>query len=400
MLNITSIKSKVAPKLNGTSISDIDGFYDKCREAAGNVLARIDPLETIRRSRIENAIFSHVYNYAIGSDLKGNNSIIDIRPIGERSPEDDLGGRYGREFDIKKNHDTFAIEVINGVKTLKLAKSVNGHQVLCPMDSLTIVATITASGDVTDLDTNTLDYINGSASVQFGLSGATGIGSVIITLDEEVDLSDIEDVGALFFWQNFANASRLNSVQLQFGNSDSAYWYKDITTPHDRSAFESNAWTLQRGDWSSASEQGSPVSTTISRIVIKYDYDTGDAIANNRLDAVTCAKGSAYEALYYSDKFFKNTAGTFLETPTDDSDTINIALDGENIFLYELMRIIIQERGQKAVKQKDSWFKDQLHNGETGLYTIYGEKYPSQAIQTQTTYYDFGYFGNNNDDED
>lgn len=395
MLTISSIQSKITPKLNGTTIDKLSGFYEKCREAAGTVLMRIDPLETIRSARIENAIYSHIYNYAINSDVKGNNSIIDIRPYGNRSTNDDLGARFSREFDIKKNNDTFAIEVINGVKSLKLSKRVDSHTVLHTMDSLTLGGTITASGDVTDLDTNTLDFLAGSASVQFGLSGATGTGTINIALNQTIDLTDIEDIGALFFWQKFVDASRLTSVQLRWGSSSGDYWYKTITAPHDRSAFETNAWTLQRGDWSTASEQGTPVVTAVDYVGLVFTYSTGTALANNRLDNITCAKGRAYEALYYSDKFFKSSAGTFLEIPTATSDTINIAIDGENIFIYELMLLIIQEQGQKAVKQKASWFWNQLHGDAKteGLYEMYASKYPSQAIVNQTTYHDFGYFG-------
>ncbi len=388
-LTYTQIQAKVTPKLRGTTLDRVPSFDEKCREAAGNVLLHASPLETIRRARIENAIYSHIFNYTGPTDLKGNNNIIDIRPIGVRSSSDDVAGRFGREFDIRKGRDTFTVEMINGVKTLRLSKRIAGHTVLHEMDSIT---NLTASGDVQNLDTNTLDYVAGNGSVQFGLSGATGSGTIEIALASQIDLSDMEDIGSLFHWLNFPDATRLTSVSLRWGNDSSNYWSKTITSPHDRSAFESNAFTLLRADWQTASETGSPVSTAVDYLAIVFTYSSGVALSNVRLDNITAAKGQAYEVLYYSDRLFKTAAGTFIEIPTTGSDTLNLAIDGENLFIYELMLILIQELGQKSVAQNAKWFQEKLYGtpNSDGMYDVYNANYPAQAVEQQTTYHNFG----------
>lgn len=389
-LSITQIKTKVTPKLRGTTLARVPDFYGKCREAAGNVLSRCYPLETIRSSRLDGAIYSHVYNYVINQDIRGNKGVIDIRPISERSQQDDLEGRFGREFDIKKDEDTFTIEIVNGIKTLRLSKQINGQATLSHFDTLTGTETVTASGDVTNLEIDRYDYVSGNSSLKFSLSGATGAGTIEVALAQSINLETIEDIGALFNWLNFPDITRLNSMTVRWGSDSSNYWSKSVTTPHDRTAFESNAWTLQRYDWVSATETGSPDATTIDYVAVVFDYDTGAAISNVRLDAITAALGRPYEVVYYSNRFFKSTAGTYLETPTDDSDTLNIAVEGENIFLYELMLILIQELGQKAVAQNAKTFQEQLYapNG-IGLYDLYNRNYPSQAISKSMTYYNF-----------
>ena len=396
-LNISTIKNKIEPKLRGTTINKLAGsFNDKCAEAASNVLLRTNPPETIRKTRIENAIYSHIYDYAISQDIKGDNSVIDIRPIEQRSPSDDIHGRTEQEFDLRRDRDTFAIEMVNSTKVLRLSKRVGSHRVLHTMDALTGIGTVTGSGDVENLTTNTLELIAGAASVQFGLSGATGQGIITVTLPSAVDLSDIEDVGALFHWINFPTASRLSSIQFRWGSDSSNYWYSNITAPHDRTSFEDAVFTLQRADWVSASEQGTPDSSSVTHIAIVFNYTAGDALTNVRVDNITAGGGKAYEALYYTDRFFKSTAGSYLGTPTADTDVILIGQDGHNIFLYELMLVIAAEIGEKFMTHSKRWLQDQLNGyGDVpGLYHEYNSKYPTKVLPKSTTYHDFGFFNN------
>lgn len=388
-LTIAQIKAKVTPKLRGTTLARVSDFNEKCREAADNVVARCYPLETIRNARIENAIYSHVYNYVINQDVRGNKGIIDIRPISERSVLDDIEGRFSREFDIRKERDTYTIEVINGIKTLRLSKRINGHATLAGYNSL---AGITTTGDVTGLELNSYDFINGFASVQFGLSGATGVGALAITIPA-VNLANLEDVGGLFNWLNLADASRINSVTLKWGTNASNFWSRTVTSPSDRTAFESGAWTLQRFDWSAATKTGTPNAAAITYVEVGINYDTGAAIANNRLDSVTAALGKPYELVYYTNRFFKSPAGAYLEVPTSDGDVINIATEGHNLFLYELMLVLIQELGEGSVDKSAKWFQNQLngYGNVQGLYEIYNRQYPCMTIPKSMTYYNFNH---------
>jgi len=391
-LTITQIQDKIAPKMQGSSLSKLQGtFYDKCREAAGNVIARTNPLETIRLVRIEQAIYSHVYNYAVSPDVKGDNSVIDIRPVSERSRQDDINARGNREFDIRRTNDTFAVEVINGIKTLRLSKQVGQHQVLATLDAITGVETVTGSGDVVNITSNVLEKISGQASVQFGLSGATGVGAVSIGLPRSIDLSRVENVGSLFNWLQFPNAERLTNMVFKWGTDANNYFYTTITSPHDRATFESGAFTLQRADWVSALKAGTPVASNINFLEVQLNYVAGAALANVRLDNITAATGEAYELMYYSDRFFKSPTGDYLQQPTSGDDTINIGGDGENIFLYELMLIIIQELGEKSLAYSAKWLNNQLYPQETGLYARYNKSFPTKVLPITQTYHNFGY---------
>ena len=396
MTTIANIKDMVTPKLRGASLARVGDFHLHCKEAAGNVLLRTDPIEARRSARIANAIYSNIFNYVAPVDMKGDNSIIDIRPYGERATADDTEARFNREFDINRDEDTFTVEVINSLKTLRLSKRLNGHIVLATLDSLTSGQVVTGSGDVENLEINTLEYVAGRGALQFGLSGATGAAIIKIVLPNTVDLTTLEDVGALFAIQQFPDASRLTSIELRWGSDDANYWSKTVTSPHDRTEFLDSVWSLIRHDWVDADKTGAPDVTAINTLQVVYTYTAGTALTNVRLDNITAPTGKAYEVVYNSDYLFKSSAGVYKSTSDADEDSVMLGTDGINIFVYELMLILIQELGEDSVKQSAQWFENQLMGYERsggewnrGLYDLYNSKYPSQAIPQSIVYHRF-----------
>lgn len=391
-ISVEKFKVKAEGKLHGRTLNKVADVEGKIGESAGNVLLRIDPFTTIRRVRIENAIFDQVYNYTAPSDIKGNDKIIDIRPIGERSQGDGIRGVHTREFDIRKEGNTASIEVINGVKTLKLSKELTARTVLHRCDSLTLEGTVTGGGDIENLTTNTLEYISGTGSIQFGLSGATGSATLAFALNNSLDLSDMKDVGALFHWLRLADASRISSVELRWGSDDSNYWSKTITSPHDRSAFENSAFNLARYDWEGAGETGSPDATAIDYLLVTINYTAGTAIANNFIENFTAAKGQAWEIVYYSNCLFTSADGlTWKEEPDADTDLVMLDNDGVNILLYEWQKIASNEVKGKNMSADFQAAELMLEGNQQkpGLYDLFERKYPSQAVVFQSTYHDF-----------
>jgi hypothetical protein len=398
---VGQIKTKINGKLHGTSLAKVADPYTKFEEAAGNLTAQIDPYTTIRRYRIENALYDKVYNYLMATDLKGNNSIIDIRPIGERSSKDSIDANFTKQFDIKKERNSLAIEVINGVKTLRISKTLTPRTTLHRADSLTLEGAVAYTGDVTEMSVDTLDYVSANGSLRADLSGATGVGAIQFTLNNAIDLTTLLNLGALFTWINFSDATALNSITLKWGTNSSNYWSKTVTAPHDRTAFESNAWTLQRHDWNSATKTGTPDESAITWLEIGVNYDAGTSEIL-KVDNITASLGQAWEAIYYSDMLFRGTDGTWKQKPTADTDIVMLDNDSVNIFIYELMLVLVQEIKGKNMKTDYDFFNTKLNGNArvSGLYEIYETKYPSQAIPIQEEYYNFGEVDQSDDDND
>ena len=407
----STFKDNIEPKLHGTSLAKVSTLFAKAKEAAGNVRMNVKPPTLIRSSRIENAIYDKVTNYAVNADVEMG-SIIDVRPIAKdrRSRvredthgnivgiEDDTLGSFMKEFDLKKPPNSALIEYINGAKTLRLSKVLNARTILHRLDSLTGEGTITLGGDASGAVIDTLDYISGSGSLKFALDGVTGVGTILIALDSAIDLSKLEDVGALFEWLKMPDISRLTSVDLEWGSSSTVYWNETVTAFHDKTFTENgdNAWGLFRHDWVDASETGSPDSddaAIIDHLKITINYSTGAAIANVRLDNITAALGEAWEVVYYSSYMFTDSTGaTWKEIPTANGDLIQLDSDGLNLFTAEYMLAVQQELKGKNMVADLAFFRNLLHGTtkQTGAYELFMDKFPDQSVVRQVEYYEFG----------
>lgn len=403
-IDITTFKSRITPKLHGTTLAKLGGsFYDKMFEAQGNFFSHVKPYSVIRRARIENAIYDKVYNYAVNSDVEVD-GIIDIRPIGERSTGDDIRGTFSKEFDIEKEKDTAFIEYINGTKTLRLSKELTARTILHRMDSLTLEGTITLGGDASNGTIDTLDHISGMGALNFDLDGVTGQATITLALSTAIDLSDLLNLGALFAWLKFPDVSRLTSVDLQWGSSTSVYWNETATAFHDRSFTQAgdNAWGLLRHEWVDATNNGSAAesdSEAIDHIKITINYSTGAALTDVKLDNITASLGEAWEIVYYSNALFTDSTGaTWKQLPTADTDLIQLdGADEHNAFLMEMQKVIYGEIKGKNQTADVNAIDKKLGNVDTEgtLYYRIAEKYPNQALQRETTYYEFDDIGSN-----
>ena len=77
--SITQANADLAAMLHGTNLNKIQGLNNLHNRTARQLLADIDPMETIRKTLTTTPLYNAVWDYACPSDLKGNR-IIDISP--------------------------------------------------------------------------------------------------------------------------------------------------------------------------------------------------------------------------------------------------------------------------------------------------------------------------------
>lgn len=393
---ISDIKSDLQRKLHGTSLAKLSDVNSLIWEAGKEVIARIDPQEMIQIENIENAIYDSVFDYTAPADLKGN-KIIDIRPQVNRRISDNFSNVGKEEFDLTKTNNTFTIQHDNAVKTLRLSKQLTSPTVINEMNDITDNGTWAVSSDASGLVKDNLNFISGGASLKFDLASAVGSTTGIIenTTMTPVDLSELENEGALFHFVFFTNASPITSVKLDWSD-DATFtrrWSRTVTTPHNGTAFV-DGWQLLRFDWKDATETGTVDEAIIDsiRITITYDGTATGTAQVVRTDSVTAQLGRIWEIVYYSKFPFRNTSGTFIERPTADSDIINLDDDSYNIMLYEAARIAaIEIQGTDSrvdVSEYDKeLYGDPSKRDRVGLYKQYAMSYPSEVEKLRNFYY-------------
>ena len=393
---IAQVKADLTGMVHSTTIGKITNPNQVFERAARNLLAKIDPDDTIRTIQITNAVHDEIYDYSAPDDLKGK-KIIDLRPQVNRSMADNFSQRGIKEFDLFKDTSSFSIRHNNGVKTLRLAASLSGAEELNECDSLTANGTWAAGGDATNLTVDTLNYLSGAGSLNFDLTGGATTGYLENSTITAVDLSDLEDVGSIFVRVFIPSTSQSNvaSFTLNWGSSSSAYWSDTITSPHDQSTFKTG-WQILRFDWDGATKTLSPSSSAIDYLKLTVTVTVATADTDFRVDKFGASSGEIWELEYYSDYLFKTSAGTWQQTTADDNDYVNLDTDALNIFEYEcLLAISQQNQGEDAVFDRN-FAKEQLYGDNTmtnpGLYSKYLEDHMSQAIPERKTYYRLGLY--------
>ena len=191
----------------------------------------------------------------------------------------------------------------------------------------------------------------------------------------------------------FGSVANLTSITAIWGNDLTTNYWTGVaqTTQADGTAFRAG-WNLIKIPWSTATETGTVAPATIDSF--KLTIAAIGAISNIRVDNIIFSLGTAFDIKYYSRYLFKNSAGTYLARPTDNSDTVIGDGDVNNIFLYELLKVCAHQ-----IEGEDSGFdinfaNSQLNGDPTspdsiqrmGLYAKVRSENPSQSKKAITSW--------------
>lgn len=386
MRTIASLKSDLIRKLHGTSLSKIESVNELIREAGGNLLSRIDPQETIRRTTIENALFDDVYSYTCPSDMKGD-KIIDLGPQTDRTESQNYNKVFTEEFTRKKNRKDVNILYKNGVKFLRVnADEAPTKAVVSQVNATTGWS---AQSSASNLEKDSLQFITGNASLRFDVTSSGGTATLENSTLDAIDLSATTTDNSVFLWVFLPDTSKVTSVSFRYGSSSSNYLSGTVTSAHDSTAF-TEGWNLLRFDFDTATETGTVDYSSLVYFRFTINHD-GTGFNNARFDNITVGVGKIYEVYYYSNALFQATDGTLKTTPTLDTDTIVLENDAYNILLYEVAHIVTQELQGENGAYDESHFRLLLDGDgrRPGLYRQYTSSYPSQNKKVRSTYYEF-----------
>lgn len=401
-ISLSQLKSDIAAKMKGTSIRQIGDFYATAAGAANRMLARIDPQETIRIATLAIPFVDNVNDYTLASDYK---RMIDIRPQANRISQPGVS-HYSettpRQFLERLDPNSFSIKWNNMIRTLRSQRLPSGQvATMDTFDSATSNGTWTASGDISGLYTEPLNYVEGNGALGMNLSGSTGTGYIENSTAAVTDLSALRynDASVLFFYIPVGFSSKFTSLALRRGSSSANYKEATVTTKIDGTAF-SDGWNVLRFPWNTAANQGSPDDTKNTYRRFTTTTTTGTAIPGCLIDNWTDALGDLYEMEYYSEYMFRTATGVWIQIPTVDTDLVNIGTNSYEILKGEIMIDVIQEIRSGAVMSQQLAEYRLMLNGQPqtryvkdppyhGLYADYLKQFPSSAIVTTTRVYDF-----------
>lgn len=401
-ISLAQLKADIIPKLKGTSLRQIKNFYGTAAAAANRMSARLDTEETIRTFTLSTPFYASVNDYVLATDYK---KMLDLRPQANRTKQpgnSNFGATTARQFNERLDPNSFSIRWNNAIRTLRAQILPSGNcMVMDTFDAANSNGLWVAGGDASGLYSEPLNYVEGNGSLGMNLSGATGIGNILNTTAPITDLSRFlyEDASFMFVWIPTGASSRITSLDLIRGESASAYRHVTVTTKADGTAF-TDGWNFLVFSWGLGSSVGSPTNLLNTYRKLTINYVVGAVINGFLVDNWTNDLGSQYEMEYYSECLFRAATGTFLYTPTQDTDLVNVGPASYEILKAEMMVDITQQIRTGSVRAAELADWRMMLNGQPpnryvkdpqyrGLYADYAVMFPSSAITTSTRTYDF-----------
>lgn len=379
--SITQANADLSAVLHGTNLNKVAGINNLHNRTARQLLADIDPQETIRKVLTTTPLYNQVWDYACPSDLKGDR-IIDISPQYQRSSDQIISQGYNQDFDINKNlsipPSQFTIQFNNGIKTIRIQDSTLPQGVL--LDQCNATTGWTANSTASNLKEDNVNYASGSGSLSFGVT--TGTGSISKTLASTLDMSTQLNQSSLFYYLYLPTGTALTSTEIRWGSSSSNYYTRTLTSTSEGNSF-ATGWNLIRGDWNGATVVGSPDVTKIAYIYI------GVTVTSNqtgiKVDNIVSNMGLYRDIEYYSKFLYRDAlTGAFQETVTDNSNLINLDTESYNLYFNLLAFYATQQvQGLSAMFFDDNFFGQEYQKGKAR----YTAMYKSQVQKPRSQYY-------------
>ncbi len=378
------MKTHLIGQSHGGTLDKVRGVESAIQRACNNLLAKIDPLDTMRTIPLPMTVYGDVYNYALPSDYK---KVIDLIPEDSRSTRDSMSRVYAKNFDVLKSikNKEISIESSEGLKYMRVNWRTTNPKTFNTMDSLTGNGTWSTIGTASGLLVNALYKVSGTGSIEFSIA-TTGDGIKNTTMSN-LDLSAWNQLADNFMmvWLG-SDYAKLTSINFIFGNDITTKYYTCVaqTTQADGTPFK-NGWNLIKNPWATAVQTGTVTSTTIKAASITFTV-TG-AMSKIRVDSLTFSLGRNFDLKYYSKYLITNTAGTWIPITTNDNDIIVLDSDAINILIYECL-IECAQQIEGVDSASDVAYATQKLGGtfsrrgqliDPGLYDKYVSEYPSQS---------------------
>lgn len=339
---------------------------------------KVKPVELQRTAGLSQTVHDNLNNYSLPADF---GAPIDLYPQAGRTNLDQARRVYSERFDLLKAlaDKTVSIEGSEGSKFLRIDWKVRTPKTLHNMDTYDGNGTWIAVASATGIATDTIYKYSGGGSVKFNVV-ATGDGISNVGMSA-VDLTDEDELASVIIPIYLPSISGVTSIGIRFGNDITAnYWTPTAQTAQaDGTAFKVG-WNILKFDWSGATETGTVDPTTID--AFRITIASTSALTGVRVDNIQFAIGYPFDLKYYSNFFFTTSGGTYIQTPTADTDILLLDNDSSQIYFLECLKAIAQQS-----EGEDGVFDINYANAELPkLYQAYTALNPSQVKKAVTSY--------------
>ncbi len=377
--DFATLQSDVNGKIKG-KIGVLISPQSTLNQGVRQVVGEIDFLTTRRRVQLTPNLFSGLFEYAAPADLKSYGIITVQNQKWTKTPFWKLVPY--EEFMRRQQYDTLAVSDYDFIRKVFIKADLNDVKTtLSSLDSINSGGgTWGAFGDAINVEAGEDNYVQGSGSLKFDISGVGGTTAGIenYTLNQ-VDLSSFfQGDGNCVVWAYITSTTNLTNFILRIGSDSGNYYSKTVTSQSDGTAFV-NGWNLLNFNLSTFSTTGTPVETAIDYCAI---YMTKSALKINevgyRFDYILFRRGEINNLYYYSGYGWQSAAGVYKVNSTTSSDLLNASEEEYELIKCKCAELAADEVDEDKVSEKEGLRYKQLKK-------VYEMSHPSEALNMINT---------------
>lgn len=309
-------------------------------EAVRQVSMNVDIPESKKVIPLTQAVYSGDYLYALPTDM---DTVISLTPInGKFSSWDEFLNRDARSMglDSLSSSNSFRTEYRQGTRLMRITgESARSTPItLHDCDSLTDNGTVTASGDANSVAINTVNFMDGEGSIDFNITPNTNVSTIIFDGLTTKDISSITRDGSfsLMLYVPADLAGAITSVTLRVGNSLINFIQQTVVVNGFNGAF-TQGWNPLRFERRTMATSGTVDETAIDYMEVSITSTTASSITGVKIDHVIAEKGVAHGLSYYSNLYYMDSTGVFIDTPN------SVGLGDTVIFNNDTFALIVEE---------------------------------------------------------
>lgn len=395
---IFNLRTDVARKLSTSIPSASLDFYGAIDEARRMIKKRINPPEMVRTVTLEDSLYTDVQEYAVPEEMSYDD-VIEIKKLQTRygtnvdTLVDPMSVVYRKRFNARDKHygelrNTMTINYNNGLKTASIHHPTGlkkCEMMIHNMDSLNENGIFTVSGNIGNLQVDTINRVEGNGSFSFEVNGSSTTGSIESMNMKPFDITSFLERGAIF--QKFFTSMPLEitSISLSLYSSPTDYYRYTVNGPHNNSTGFLNGWNQLKLDIKPYSGNPNPANLTGIKLEITT---TGNYAGECRFDELIARSGDAYEIVFESRYcIIDPISGQWIQRATKGTDELVFEDDSYEIMVLETALALEKElySNGAAAKSDISSTKSDLDEA----YKFYQMKHKSEVIEPHDSMFDF-----------
>lgn len=365
-------------------------------EAVRQVNMNVDITESKKIIPLTQAVYSGDYLYALPTDVK---TIISLTPInGKFSSWDEYINRDARSMSLDSTslNNSFRTEYRQGTQLIRITgnQSMSTPIVLHNCDTLDENGIVTAINDANNIGINEINFMDGVGSVDFNITPSSGIATIVFDNITSQDITAVTRDGSFSMMVDVPAdlAGKITSMQIRLGNDSSNFIQQTVTTNAFNGGFN-RGYNPVRFERRTATTIGTVDISNITYMEVSIIHTASTNVIGVKIDHIIAERGVAYALAYYSNFYYTDSSGVFIDRPS------SVGLGDFIIFNDDTFALVVEEmkklmdfelKGDNAGNIWQSAFRSlmgtQGNANEDGLYKQYKRRWLSERKPNVTFY--------------